>query len=273
MTLTAHLIDVEWNLYKRILSFCLVCGHKEGNSGKRVENAYWSGVLIVYSKSRSTMQALMKKYSELIDKIRISVKFVRSSPPRLTFEKVFARLEKEYKPFKDHFGKKSPPNASDTEASRHMLCFLKAFEKLAEIAMGEDPPLASLAYRMKQTFQKYWEEEGNLNYLLPKIQAPILDILLISFVWAYKGNEIVEKVESALVELFGSYVQRASTSSSTSRDLNPQLVHFNMRTKEFDVLNSWKVNSTNYPILSLLVKDILDVLASTVPSKSAFNIG
>ena len=44
-------------------------------------------------------------------------------------------------------------------------------------------------------------------------------------------------------------------------------------TKEFDILEYWKVNSNKYPILSLLAKDVLAVPASTVPSESAFSTG
>ena len=37
------------------------------------------------------------------------------------------------------------------------------------------------------------------------------------------------------------------------------------RTKEFDILDYWKVSSNKYPILSLLAKDVLAVPASAVP--------
>jgi hypothetical protein len=46
-----------------------------------------------------------------------------------------------------------------------------------------------------------------------------------------------------------------------------------IRTKEFDILDYWKVSSNKYPVLSLLAKDVLAVLASTVPSESAFSTG
>ena len=45
------------------------------------------------------------------------------------------------------------------------------------------------------------------------------------------------------------------------------------RTKEFDILDYWKVSSNKYPVLSLLAKDVLAVPASTVPSESAFSTG
>ncbi|CAN6245359.1 unnamed protein product, partial [Urochloa humidicola] len=45
------------------------------------------------------------------------------------------------------------------------------------------------------------------------------------------------------------------------------------RTKEFQILDYWKRNSSRYPVLSLLAKDVLAVPASTVPSESAFSTG
>ncbi|WVZ85134.1 hypothetical protein U9M48_032086 [Paspalum notatum var. saurae] len=229
-----------------------------------------------------------------------------------------------------------------------MLCFLKLFEKvttrlsaslhvtssiafhdimlmrakLEEISMGGDPTLASMAHLMKRKFQKYWEEEGNLNYLLfivvildPRDKLQYLIYCLSILYGPDKGKEIGDKVESALAELFAFYVQSASASSSTSRGSNPQPLHFNAdeedeenpwdmlashfeqhmeeiesepniselsmylsekrekRTKEFDILNYWKLNANKYPILSLLAKDVLAVPASIVPSESAFSTG
>jgi hypothetical protein len=44
-------------------------------------------------------------------------------------------------------------------------------------------------------------------------------------------------------------------------------------TERFDILNWRKVNSSKYPILSKLVKDVLVVQVSTVASKTAFSTG
>jgi hypothetical protein len=42
---------------------------------------------------------------------------------------------------------------------------------------------------------------------------------------------------------------------------------------EFDILNWWKVNSTKYPTLGLIARDILAMPISTVASESAFSTG
>ncbi|KAK2388991.1 zinc finger BED domain-containing protein DAYSLEEPER [Trifolium repens] len=41
----------------------------------------------------------------------------------------------------------------------------------------------------------------------------------------------------------------------------------------FDLLNWWKVNSTKYPILGQMARDILAIPLSTVASESAFSTG
>lgn len=58
--------------------------------------------------------------------------------------------------------------------------------------------------------------------------------------------------------------------SELSRYLDDKL---EKRNTEFDTLNYWKVNSSKYPILSLVTKDVLVVPTSVVPVKSAFRIG
>ncbi|KAJ0092109.1 hypothetical protein Patl1_26224 [Pistacia atlantica] len=43
--------------------------------------------------------------------------------------------------------------------------------------------------------------------------------------------------------------------------------------KTFDLLKWWKMNSTKYPVLSLMARDVLAMLVSNVASESAFSTG
>jgi len=45
------------------------------------------------------------------------------------------------------------------------------------------------------------------------------------------------------------------------------------RTKTFDILNWWKVNSSKYPILGQMARDVLAMSVSTVASESSFSTG
>ena len=43
--------------------------------------------------------------------------------------------------------------------------------------------------------------------------------------------------------------------------------------KNFDILGWWKVNSSKYPILAMMAKDVLAIPVSTLASESTFNVG
>ncbi|CAN6338019.1 unnamed protein product [Urochloa humidicola] len=179
-----------------------------------------------------------------------------------------------------------------------------------------------MAYLMKQKFQKYWEEEGNMNYLLfiavvsdPRYKLKYVRYCLDILYGPDMGKEICDKVESTLAELFAWYVESANASSSSKGSTTQAPIHIDVdeddeenpwdmlasqfeqhmeevesgpsvseltrylddkrekRSKEFNILDYWKRSSSNYPVLSMLAKDVLAVPASTVPSESAFSTG
>jgi len=109
----------------------------------------------------------LEEHNDSVERIRTAVKFVRSSPSRLKifkkcaelekistrsllsldletrwnatylmlenaekFEKSFARLDKVHRPFRAYFANNDPPTADDWQTARHILCFLKLFEKV-----------------------------------------------------------------------------------------------------------------------------------------------
>ena len=45
------------------------------------------------------------------------------------------------------------------------------------------------------------------------------------------------------------------------------------KSEDFDILKWWKVNSSRFPILSQLARDVLVISISTVASESAFSTG
>jgi hypothetical protein len=43
------------------------------------------------------------------------------------------------------------------------------------------------------------------------------------------------------------------------------------RSKEFDILHWWRGNSSKYPVLSYIARDVLAILASSIASEFAFS--
>jgi len=256
----------------------------------------------------------LEDHNDSVERIRTTVKFVRSSPSRLKifkkcaelekidtrsllsldletrwnatylmlenaekFEKAFARLDKVCRLFKAYFANKDPPTADDWQTTRRILCFLKLFEKvttrlsaslhvtssivfhdimlmrakLSEFAGGEDMDISSMAYLMKLKFEKYWETEGNLNYLLfiavildPRYKLKYLRYCLELLYGSDGGKRFAEKIESALNELFGSYMKTVNASSSINRGSNQAPIQININ-EEYEE-NPWDMLAAQF---------------------------
>lgn len=59
MCLTAHFIDDEWKLQKRILNFCPITGHKSDDLGKWVEKCLLDWGMTRYLPSQLIMSRQM----------------------------------------------------------------------------------------------------------------------------------------------------------------------------------------------------------------------
>ena len=132
MCLTAHFIDSEWRLHKRIINFCLIPNHRGDTIGKHIEtclhdwgidrvftitvdNASSNDVAIDYLKRHMKGNVMdgdylhmrccahilnlvvtegLKESDESIVKVRNAVRYVRSSPSRLKIFNVCAQKEK-----------------------------------------------------------------------------------------------------------------------------------------------------------------------------------
>jgi hypothetical protein len=144
----------------------------------------------------------------------------------------------------------------------------------------------------------------------PRYKLKFLDFSSRILYDTVKAKEFTSTIEGCLTRLFDFYVQAACTSSNVttdiyslpnttedhgddiskrlvsqfalhleeieSRETNSELSTFLKENCEkncdnFDILNWWKVNSSKYPILSTLAKDVLAVPVSTVASESAFS--
>ena len=86
-------------------------------------------------------------------------------------------------------------------------------------------------------------------------------------------DDVEDNLES---QLFYEWLQASTASGSTStkteidRYLSNGCEAFS---QSFDLLNWWKVNEPNYPILARIARDVLAMPVSTVASESAFSTG
>lgn len=119
--------------------------------------------------------------------------------------------------------------------------------RLIKIAGGEDQMLSLMADHMKLKFQKYWEQEGNLKYLLlivvildPRYKLQYLKFCLDLFYGPDESKKLAEKIESTLDELFGYYAKTVDASSS-NRGSNQAPVHISV-----DEENQWGMLASQF---------------------------
>ena len=102
---------------------------------------------------------------------------------------------------------------------------------------------------MKLKFEKYWETEGNLNYLLfildLRYKLKYLAYCLELLYGSTGGKKFAEKIESALNELFGSYVKIVNASSSfINRGSNQVPIQMNVN-EEYEE-NPWDMLAAQF---------------------------
>ncbi|GKF91133.1 zinc finger BED domain-containing protein RICESLEEPER 2-like protein, partial [Tanacetum coccineum] len=83
MCLTAHWIDEKWNLKKKILNFCQIANHK----GVTIEKCCAHIINLVVRDG-------LEEHIDSVDKIRNAVRYLRSSPGRLTSFEESVEFEK-----------------------------------------------------------------------------------------------------------------------------------------------------------------------------------
>ncbi|XP_020992165.2 zinc finger BED domain-containing protein RICESLEEPER 2-like [Arachis duranensis] len=212
----------------------------------------------------------------------------------LKFQKTFKRLGERDSEFAMMAG--GIPRSEDWENARHFVKFLKIFYEVTNKVSGStfvtssqhfndfckilstlkhwmgslDTVLSSMAEKMKSKYDKYWGNIKNTNMMIfiavvldprstrqdpPEISTQELEAHETSFAMEFeKKMQFNESVNKNEVEL---YLMEALKKSGV----------------QFDILNWWKVNSTKFPILGGIARDVLAMLVFTVASKSTFSTG
>ncbi|KAH9744069.1 BED-type domain-containing protein [Citrus sinensis] len=296
MVITAHFIDSDWCLNKRIINFSAIEDHKGKSIGKKIVACLqdW-GIkrLFAITVDNTTANDIAVGLGELhasVTAIRNAVKYVRSSsmtlqtfkqcaeqvncpkgivvldcPTRwnstylmlmtaLKFQAAFDRMAEVDKPYEAYFAEKEnnvrrvgPPGPDGWESAERIVKFLKVFydatllfsnslsvtsnlcydtiglieSSLTVLQESTDPWVSTMAYSMREKFDKYWESTEKINKML--IIAFILDprakmdfakhIFEIIF-----GNDslMVEQMTKAVKDLLNEFYDAYSAFSTSS---------------------------------------------------------
>uniref|UniRef100_A0A803L1D2 BED-type domain-containing protein n=1 Tax=Chenopodium quinoa TaxID=63459 RepID=A0A803L1D2_CHEQI len=287
MSLTAHFVDNQWNLQKKILNFrFLPPPHTGVHMSDHVydflkEWGIQKKIMCITLDNASSNDVFADVIKNELDLVRETVKYCKGSQAR---------------------------------KQRFLTCVAHVELDSKELE-NSDNFMHKMAARMNEKFAKYWT-----NFSIIMVVAVVLDPRFkYEFVeWAFKKvygeiegtNELV-KFKERLDYLYGAYVTEASTTTPrtrrrSSRQPNEEQVDvasdsFMMdfdnfsssksyvaaksdlqiyleeplipRATNINILYHWKTNVVRYPILSKMARDILAIPISTVASESAFSTG
>ncbi|KAL5580995.1 hypothetical protein UlMin_013437 [Ulmus minor] len=150
--------------------------------------------------------------------------------------------------------------------------------------------------KMKKKFDKYWGNLDNTNLSLyvaavldPRYKLGYIKYCLDCFYDASTVTSFILKVQTLLRSLYAFYSKgeiysllsefmrqkEHSTFDESLNEIDRYLADesVNPLTPSFDTLFWWKQNAIKYNVLSLIARDVLAVLISTVASESAFSTG
>ena len=89
-----------------------------------------------------------------------------------------------------------------------------------------------------------------------------------------KSSNVSSRIQSALGERFmRQKMESGEVESKCELDVYLKESVYVTKNDEFDILKWWKVNSSRFPILAQLARDVLAIPISTVASESAFSTG
>ncbi|XP_072066131.1 zinc finger BED domain-containing protein RICESLEEPER 2-like [Arachis hypogaea] len=159
-------------------------------------------------------------------------------------------------------------------SSQYFHEFCKILQVFKASCGSRDPLLGSIAERIKLKYDKYWGNIKNINMMI--FVAVVLDpryklkFVNFSFEKLYDKDDsdfLGAKVKETFSNMFECYV---SANNGVDFLLQQQwMVH---QMWEY-LMAIWLVNSSKYPILSQIARDVLVMPVSTVASESAFSTG
>ncbi|KAK8916019.1 hypothetical protein KSP39_PZI023387 [Platanthera zijinensis] len=159
---------------------------------------------------------------------------------------------------------------------------------------SHDHTLKNMAIKMNEKFYKYWGDLDRMNMflLIAVVLDPCFKLKYVTYCYGkLYSKDVVDKVENkltgTLTRLFSYYdSERRKCNAQSSKEeevMGSPMSELEMYLTEtrikkvvgesFDILNWWKTNSTRFPVMSLMARDVLAIPVTIVASESAFSTG
>ncbi|WVY98387.1 hypothetical protein V8G54_030538 [Vigna mungo] len=184
-------------------------------------------------------------------------------------------------------------------------------KRIRQYSESNDVSIKLMAMRMKGKYEKYWGNPNGINILLliavvldPRSKLDFVNYFIEYLFESSMATELKSKLLSSLKTLYEQYqgIEEGSQSSQQESQLDdddddPHYMRFFLRVTgrrfdyiskldkylredhepymsvDFDILHWWKVNSTRFPILANMAREVLAIPISTVASECAFSTG
>ncbi|XP_019173804.1 PREDICTED: zinc finger BED domain-containing protein RICESLEEPER 3-like [Ipomoea nil] len=290
MCITAHFIDDQWKLNKKIISFVPISSHKDEHIAKALDSCLidW-GIRDVFSVTVDNASSNDTAMDSSVKKVRDSVRWMRNSPARLKkFRDLAELLGVEAKSFLqlDVLTRWNNTYMMLSTAIQYKVVF-DAYS-LNEPSFAADLGFYEITIRiygsLYVTSNSFFSEISDLSCMLSSMIVAGSATEFEELYGKDNGKTCLENVQAAMVELFGDYaatysvnVQQSSSDSSSGSQPDVPLVqsHTTIGRPQNMLKNKlkrwWKLNSERFPTLSKMTRDILAVPISTVASESTFS--
>ncbi|XP_012575595.1 zinc finger BED domain-containing protein RICESLEEPER 2-like [Cicer arietinum] len=202
--------------------------------------------------------------------------------------------------------------SSYVASNMYMLEVFGIGEKILKMCNSKDMCLKVMADRMKTKYDKYWGKYENLNMLLlissvldPRNKLKFVNWLITQNFNSFDATKLKDLLKTRLDELileysgvgegfqsesqstefdlsgkedlysYNRFLMSTGSSSTEKSDLERYLEESleSRSSTNFDVLNWWRLNSSRFPILAKIAKDLLAIPISTVAFESSFTTG
>ncbi|TXG47936.1 hypothetical protein EZV62_027230 [Acer yangbiense] len=293
MVVTAHFIDDQWHLQKRILSFTQISDHKGKTIGKCIEkvlldwgidrvftitvdNASANNTAVLYVKRKLTSwhrdgAILDGKYLHLRCCAHIVNLIVNDGLKEMHDSVVAIRNAVK-------FVKSSP-----SRFNKFKKCVEHDKIQNKGLVVLDVPTRWNSTYLMLASALKFGSlETTNKLLIIAVVLDPRYKLQYVSYWFAVLYGD-VNRDSYALVELYECYSALCGGGSVGGIDHVDEIPFGDVESDDsgvveckrsnFDILTWWSVSSAHYLILESIAKDVFVMLISTVASESAFSCG